>query len=423
MTLRSLVALAIKILGALGSFLVLVTASRTLGFEAYGLFATALSAALLLAVIMNLGLPQYFLRVIGQAAEPDRHEISRNATIAVLGSCASLALAVAIAAAILGLTSSRMSLPLAIATVVLGGLTAASDGIASILRGNNVLARALVPREIVWRVLTILLFVAWSQVVGKPFSAAAALWIMAGILTAVLAVQVAWMRSVFGRGTSTSNRSTARPAIVAARWLWAGSVTQVGVQHLLVLVVSIFLDPISTAGFFTSMRIAVLLNFILVAVNLATAPRIARLIRAEELDRLQQMLTRAALLAVGPTAMTLTAILIIGDNVLALFDSRGPDYYWCLVILCSAQLGNAIFGQTGTVMNMSGMERALLLYTGVSYGLCLIGVALLPLDEGALVPAALYGIALVAWNAMAYLHVRRRLGVDCSVFAVLRGES
>ena len=410
-------------LGAAAAVGAQIYLSRSMGEVEWGYFAFAFNCAGLLMLIARLGFDTAEVRFVaayrvagnwpalrGLLAFGDRAVLLAGLGIAALS-------AVAIAA-----VSSRLEEGFAptlwiACTVVplwalLGLRTAALQGFRKV--GVGAAPEALL-RQVATVVLAAAAF-AWAEPKAP--------WAMAAYALAVAVSLVAGELLLRGqipvaerRGPKTEERRlwtrTALPLLLVT-----------GMRRLLhqtdVLLVGILVGT-TVAGIYTvAARISRLVTFGLQAGNSIAAPLISELHTAGDLPRLQRMVTMAAW---GSTLSSglFAAVLGIGGPFFlrwwgAAFENGAP----ILWILALGQVVNASTGPVGYLLNMTGHQavnaRILAWITGANLVLNLPAILLF----GALGAATVTSSLVAVKNLWSWFEVRRRLGVNSSIFGSLR---
>ncbi len=164
-----------------------------------------------------------------------------------------------------------------------------------------------------------------------------------------------------------------------------------------------------------------LITFVLIAVNIALAPTIARMYAAGEMDKLQRMITKSArIILIG--SLPIAIVLIIFGHWFLLFFF-GQDFIQgerALAILGAGQLINAATGSVGLLLIMTGYERDAALCVGISAAVNIIlNLILIPRWglEGA---AAATATAVILWNILLTVLVYRRLGIHPTAVGEIR---
>ncbi|MCB1033844.1 MAG: polysaccharide biosynthesis C-terminal domain-containing protein, partial [Acidobacteria bacterium] len=188
-------------------------------------------------------------------------------------------------------------------------------------------------------------------------------------------------------------------------------------QQTDVLVIGMVLGTTSAGIYFVAVRLAQLVAAGLGAVNSITAPLISELYSAGDHRQLQRTITHAAWGA-SLTSIPACLVLIFGrDFFLGLF---GPEFTAAgasLILLCLAQIANALTGPVGWLLNMTGHQqvnaRILAWITALNLVLNLPAILLWGIEGAALVTALLSA----ANNLWTWAVVRRRLKIDASVLS------
>jgi len=175
------------------------------------------------------------------------------------------------------------------------------------------------------------------------------------------------------------------------------------------------------AGFYSAAaRIAELVVFGLNAVNTIAAPIISQLYSTSQHSELQRIVSLAAkgvFLTVVPVAVV---IILFGKTILGLFGPGFVIAYVPMVILLTGQILNALTGPVGSLMTMTGYERqaAWIIGTGAGTNIALNSV-LIPL-LGIVGAAIATAFTTVLWNVAMLIFVRRRIGIDPTIFSTIR---
>jgi len=165
---------------------------------------------------------------------------------------------------------------------------------------------------------------------------------------------------------------------------------------------------------------AQLVTFVLLAVNMALAPTIAKLYSIGDMQRLQRTITvstRVILLISLPIALVL---IFFGQQLLYwLFGGEFELGASALAILCVGQLVNASMGSVGVILNMTGYERDSARGVAIGAGVNIVlNSTFIPVwgIEGA---ACATAISMIVWNILLVIWVYKRLGIHSTVLGRL----
>ncbi|MEL6928590.1 MAG: flippase [Cyanobacteria bacterium J06600_6] len=179
------------------------------------------------------------------------------------------------------------------------------------------------------------------------------------------------------------------------------------------------LQSIADAGIYVPVnRGAQLINFVLMAVSSALAPKIASLYAQEKLQELQGIIVKTARLALLPTVL-ITAVLIgISSWYLSLFGTEFIAGQNALIILCLGQLLFTITGLGGLILNMTGHEK----YTAITGGgSAVLNTCLnyLLISRWGVVGAAIAtSISLLLMNLSNIVIVKRKLKINSTAIGL-----
>jgi len=155
-----------------------------------------------------------------------------------------------------------------------------------------------------------------------------------------------------------------------------------------------------------------LVVFGLQAINMVVAPHVARLHAADDLKKLQKLVSWAARASVAAALPPALLFALFGDRVLGtLFGTEFAEGHVALAILCVGQLVNAAAGTVGSLLNMTGYEKAtaygVSIAAAVNVGLNLVLIPYLGMNGAALATS----VSLVVWNVILVRVGKKKLGI------------
>ncbi|MEO0928599.1 MAG: polysaccharide biosynthesis C-terminal domain-containing protein, partial [Cyanobacteria bacterium J06643_13] len=179
------------------------------------------------------------------------------------------------------------------------------------------------------------------------------------------------------------------------------------------------LGSIADAGVYVPVnRGAQLINFVLVAVSSALAPKIASLYAAGKLIQLQATVIKISKLALLPT-LTITALLITtSSRYLGLFGTEFVQGQTALIILCCGQLIFTITGLGGLLLNMTGNEKYTAI-TGISGAILNVCLNYFLITRWGVVGAAIAtSLSMLLMNLGNIILVRRKLQIQSTAIGL-----
>lgn len=164
-----------------------------------------------------------------------------------------------------------------------------------------------------------------------------------------------------------------------------------------------------------------LISFVLVAVNTAQAPQIARLWSSDEKQQLQQMLTATARIVALSTVIASVTLILGGRFFLfLLFGQEFTEGFKALQILCMGQIVNGLAGSVGSILHMTGYEIKALQAMGLSAVINIVlNLYLVPRYgmEGAALATA---ISLSVWNILMVIWVKKYTGLNSTALGKIQ---
>ncbi|MFN0190399.1 MAG: lipopolysaccharide biosynthesis protein [Aestuariivirga sp.] len=415
--------LVLKVLSAALSYLMFVVLANLLTGAEFGRFAFGFSLAITLGTIAGLGLATSILRFLPQyAASGDASHgsgfIRWSTTMTIVASLSLWAL-VTLGSWFIEWLRPELDLYYVRAAALLILPFALAEHFANGLRAMGSTIAALAPRDVLWRAavpLAAILFVT----AGYNLDGTRALLLAAVLIAALVIAQAAY---IFPR--YRSEYATAPPRHDTRTWInvslpmWGAATLYALVQQFDVVVLGVFMSPEESGPYFAALRTAALLNLVLIAGNMASAPMIAKHYHAGDMDGLRKLIGLLTPAIAVPTLLGYVFLALIGSWLLSMFDPSFTSAYPLLLILAAGFTFDAIAGPTGYILQMTGNEKTYLAIMACCYaGTLLLQCLLIPHfgPYGAAIPTAL---GIVVANLLIIRAVRRSLGIDPSIFGVV----
>lgn len=412
--LQTLTAFFVKGAGATVALVMSLVLARTLGAEQSGFLFLALTIVLFLGGVTRCGFDSVILRHVAAAKFSGDWQAVRS--VFLRGAAVTFVVS-AIAAALLWLWAGYLAidvfnkpgLELVLAAIAPSIVSFALLWlIAQNLQGIGRVSSAIIAMNVAANIALIVAI--W--LFGLTLAAEAALAYSIGSFLVLGGFLVFWHLRTSGR-TNQGNYDISWRSMFASAWpLWIVLVMSQLIQWTGQFVGGAYLPPEEIAQLAVAQRTAMLVSFILMAVNMVVAPRFAALHAAGNTEGLRKMaLTAVRLMALGATPMV-AVMLIFPDFLMGLFGEGFAGGAVLLQILAVGQFVNVVTGSVGYLLSMSGHERdlrnTLLIVAPISV---VITFVLVPL-YGALGAAISTALAVGAQNLLAVYWVKRRLGFN-----------
>lgn len=371
--------------------------SQWLAKDEFGVLATLVSLATLAAAFGSFGQAEMIIRTMA-ARQADGHLADASKAPAeaiglavwVSAACGS------VVAASFALTGQGMGV--AVAAILLTMALAVMTTLAGAARMEGRYTLALAPRDIVWRILTVMA-VGGVLLAGRQLQAATA-----GLIAAL----AAWVCALWQvRALELEVRSLVRPSahVLESAYLRASGSLAISMLAIVamstidVVAIGILVSPDAAATYFPVNRIALLASFAALPIQLVVEQRFASQFAAGDHVAMQRTSNHATLLLIVLT-LALAGIIAGGFPLYRSFFPTAGELSWVLMTILVA--GSVIGSATG-------MAEPLLIMTGHQAACVRTNVVVALLTALAAVLAALQGSLVGVAFAVAGGEVVRKL--------------
>ena len=399
-----------RVLAALAGFIVSLVIGRYLGAEGAGYYFLAFSILMFLSAISRVGLDDSVIKYTGAAVPQGewgevRDVIKKSLLVAFIFSafsaCALYFLSDFIAQFIFEkpeLSSVLQAISPGVVGLSLFTLIAMS------LQGLRRVIASVFTVNITVNLLLVLAIVSLefeaSDDVAFAYSVASGLTVVIGGYLLLSSVSKGRGRIAWGE------------LFQSCMPLWIVVLMQQTVQWSGQFIAGVWVESEQVAQFAVAQRTALLVTFILMAVNLVVAPRFANMYKQGRTDQLERLaLTSVKLMLVFAFPVVLV-MLVFPEYIMGLFGPGFRGGALLLQILAIGQLINVATGSVGYLLTMSGHEKEMRNATLISGPIALgLGFLLTPVF-GVTGAAVATSIAIAVQNLVAVWWVRKRLGFN-----------
>ena len=199
-------------------------------------------------------------------------------------------------------------------------------------------------------------------------------------------------------------------------------VTQELLNQLEIVLLGSLADVRAAGLFSAASRLASLVPFALVALEVVSAPMVSSAYHRADFVELSRISRLAARIALGFAVVVGVGLIIAGRLLLAAFGPEFVQAYPALLILLVGGMINASTGVVAYLLTLTGRERyALLIFVGALAISLILNFLLIPRFgiEGA---AGASTTALALWNLFMAVYVRRVIGIDATAIAGQFGQ-
>lgn len=426
---KSILAFIYRCSGAVVTFVFGVSFARMMSIEEYGVLMSLMTFGSIAATIGLAGQQIQLLRELPSlAAGLHYRAITAVASRRLLVTClGSLAVTLAAAVAFVIFHSQvrifgRWEYSTGLLLVVPLALIELQSSVGRALGSVNM---AMVPKEVLWRLLITLfggaLFVASSE----PLKAVYVFVIAAVALILLIAGQQFHLRRLIQGHrlfTSAAVRSTdgLGSTLRASTPFWVTSVATILFSTADVVLVSVVVGPEEAGYYYAANRVSLLLDFFLSTFAIPAAPRIARLYDEGRRGDITHETSGAALLAFGLVLAGLVVFALVGDRVLMVFGEAFVHGYGILMVLATGNLVGSYLGLGGIVLSMTGHQGAamrIMVFTSVLGLIVMVGATWVFGTWGTAVTAAVSVVVMKLWTAA---HIYAVEGIDLTATTMAR---
>jgi O-antigen/teichoic acid export membrane protein len=416
-------AVILKVAAAGINYLSVVLLAGWLTKQDFGIYGTIMSSLMFGSVLCRVGTNYSSIRFLGEYRAQESAELQKGVLVGLSRTVLAVASGVAVAAGLvllglIALGKMPTGWVFLIALLLLPPY-ALMDTTSGMLRTYGGIVGAIAPKEICWRLLTIL-----AGFLAYRFAPAELRLPALVLLSAMFLIGMAGMQRLLMWQKVPANVRQAKPQFEVKRWtqtsaqMWMTQIAKVSFRTLDVLIVGAFINPAAAGLYFAASRTAELAGFLLNSMNLIVGPETAFHHAGGRKEKLDKFLAKAAIVVFVPSLLAFIAFLLAGPLILGIFGTSFRDAYPILIILSFAQLANSGAGSVAMVISMTGNEKVntkvLLTTAPVTLVAMVIGAQL----YGAPGVAVASSLGIITWNVRLWLQARK-LGYDPSIFGAI----
>lgn len=412
----SAVGLIVKMLSAISIFLMNILIARSLGASESGLFFLGFTLVTLFAAIGRLGLDQSIVRFIAarQAMKSigQLHSVYNKSILWVFISSSTLSIILWLNLDLItdylfvqeGFKPVLQTMLLIIPIVALYTMQAQA------LQGLKKIALSMMTLNVLVPFLILILMFL------LPVNSALSLsqyYLYASILTLIFGFMM-WLKSAPQKSTSDSFPS--KELINTCMPLWAVAILSQIIQWSSQLMLGAWSSAESVAFFATAQRTAMLISFVLFAVNAIAAPKFAAMYAQNDLEGLKRMANISVRLLLVFAIPALSLMLFFPEWIMSFFGEEFRKASTALMILALGQFVNVATGSVGYLLSMTGHEKSVRNNAFFS-AIIGIGLGILLIPEYGLLGASIStAIGIASQNLLGVYQVKKHLGINTLLF-------
>lgn len=398
----ALMAMMLKIVGAVLSFIATLTIARSAGAVVSGEFGLGVQTTLLVSAFALAGLDQIVVRTVAGDLREKRPELAG----AAIRQAARFVAVTSVVAAVLLFAASPLTqfigarwYVFAWAAVALLTYPLLRIYVQSLRATGRLIASQALEGPAHQGVIALLAVLA--AVFGVTYTAAEALAVYA--VTTAAATVLAWalLRRTTTKWPTSPVKRHESPGTVGLPIVLAIS-AHMGTAWALMALIGASEGPAEVGAFRVAVQIITIIAMLLTTVESIMSPQFAGDFRTGDHKRARQRHRRATALQIFGAGPAILVCLIFPRELLALF---GPEFLQAeaaLRVLVIGQAVNVMTGPIGSMMVMSGRERLSLVFAVIGFVLG-VGIAALTIPTMGLLGAAWgHAVALIFRNVASY---------------------
>lgn len=421
------ISIALKVCSTLLGFFSTLILARILGAKGYGLYSFAFTLLTFLSIPVQIGLPQLVVREVSAAYVKKNWIIIRSVwkwsrNIIIIFSLLTIIMTSG------GMFFFRQQINLETYASISAGLflvfflpmtqlsDAALRGIGQVILGQCAvnLVRPLF--------FIIFVFLLWSI----PLYSVSSVTVM--VLQVFAAAIGCLFSAVVIRKKCPAQFFTANAVYYNSRkWLYSTiPLALVSGLHLIIgytdiLMLGILRGDYEVGIYRVVVQLSNLIIFGLSSINLFLQPYFSKYYIVGDYIKLQKIVANSSVVILLIAVVPLVIYFVFGDIVIGLLF--GVDFVpgvAPLKILSLGQFANAIFGSVGALLNMTGNEKNTMVGMAIAAALnVFLNLCLVP-SFGMNGAAVATTVSFVIWNALLWLTVRKKLGVESTAFYFIK---
>lgn len=408
---ESLIAFFIRSFSALVSFVMNIVIARYLGADESGYFFLALSVITVLSTFCRLGTDNIMLRFISIHKSRDEVDEMQSVVILLLKKVLIFSF---IIVPIIVFGSNIISVyifkkPLLQITMIWTGLSLPFfAGYMLLSYAFQGIKKAAYSVTLQGTILPFLLIIAILIFAPSKSSQLSFIYFIISVIT-LAGGYICWKKITLGHVKPYANSrqviAESKPLLVVAMLqqsiLWGGQ-----------FISGAYVTPASLAQFAIAQRTSLLISFILIAVNLVSAPRFAAYYNANEINKLKKYVKTTTRLLIVISIPLVIIVFVFAPQIMALFGKGFKSGAILLRILAIGQLISMMSGSVGYLLMMTGHQKEMRNINIINGILALVLFGILIPKYGAIGAAISTSIAIGSQNLMAVRQVKKKLGIN-----------
>ncbi len=413
---KSIQALALKIVAGLLSYLVFIVLARILSADNYGQFAVYFSVLMLVALFGSLGQSNFFLKQVEITrlnGFSDKIVSSFSLYTNIIG-----ILIGGIIWAFFLIYQSSNSIIVFLVGLLFIFLFSISQTFMGMLRSYGLVNYFVFVRDVLWRLLTLcMVYFLYVFSAELGYESALVVFSIALIIPVTFCLSRLYYLGVLSFNFNDFSYGCKRGWLKVSFSLAIISIVSSSDGYLFNILTGYLFTVKEAGGFFASLKTIELVSVFLMAVSLVFSKDYAYLLARRNVVALQRKCNIAIVTQTVPVLFCFSIIVFFGDIVLKLFNESFVEYLTLLKIMAVAMLINTLTGSTGSLMQLGGLHWTHVKLQTLSILIGILSAFPLSILYGVEGIGWAYLVSKIIWNFLAVYWIRNKIGIDPSIFA------
>ena len=293
----------------------------------------------------------------------------------------------------------------------------------AILQGLKKIIEAFIPESVI-RPLSLIILTTILYFISPSFLKA---WDIM-ILTSIIYISLAILMSYWSKKSLPIELNSVKAKFKTKEWLKVAlplfliSGIAVIQARTDIVMLGMFLNAKIAGIYSAANNIATFVAFALFCINTIAAPLISEYYNKGDIKSLQKVLSTSALAIGAFTIPVAIILLVLGHWILLLYGKVFTTAYIALAILIIGQMVNALAGSVGYVMIMTGHQNSVAKIVAIgALANIILNAILIPIwnINGAAIATT---ITTIWWNTAMYVFVKKKLGLDTTLYSVIKNK-
>lgn len=236
---------------------------------------------------------------------------------------------------------------------------------------------------------------------------------------------IAWFKLINDKkeNVKTNSKLDLQPSFWKSMMtLWMFNILQTGIQWGGQLISGMHAKPEDLAQLAVAQRTSMLISFILIAVNLVSAPKFASLYNQNKLKELKKYAINTTRLMTFFATPLVLAIVVFPGTIMQIFGKSFENGIQMLRILSIGQYVNVLTGSVAYLLMMSGYEKQLMNITIISGIISILLNIILVRYYGVMGASIAIAVSISLQNLLAVGMVNKKLGFNTLAIWKIKGQ-